>query len=156
LRAVAGCGTLWVVDSNRFPPGFAASLVGATAGVLGGAFLVGLLAWPFALASWSTLAVGGGDGTDAAQRFLVVAVLLLLVQLLVSAWIAQHAAALVGDGVVGYGRALGALALGAVGTILAAATFPDGASLPLLGHSWVGLLLAAWVISSGPRVSETR
>jgi hypothetical protein len=143
------------VDRNRFPPGFLASLVGATAGLLGGAFLVGILAWPFALASWSTFAVGGGD-VDAAQRLLIVVVLLLVVQLLVSAWIAQHAAALVGDGVVGYGRALGALALGGVGTIVAAGTFPDGAALPVLGHSWVGLLLAAWVISSGPRVSEQR
>jgi hypothetical protein len=144
------------VDRDRFPPGFLASLVGATAGLLGGAFLAGILAWPFALASWSTFALGGGEGIDAAQRFVIVVVILLVVQLLVSAWIAQHAAALVGDGVVGYGRALGALALGAVGTIVAAGTFPDSASLPLLGHSWVGLLLAAWVISSGPRVSEPR
>jgi hypothetical protein len=144
------------VDSARFPPGFLASLLGATAGVLGGAFLAAILAWPFALASWSTFAIGGGQGTDGATRLLIVVVFLLVLQLLVSAWIAQHAAALMGDGVVGYGRALAALAFGAVGTIVAAGALPDSASLPLLGHSWVGLLLAAWVISSGPRVSEPR
>jgi hypothetical protein len=155
LRPVAGCGTLGLVGSGRFPPGFLASLFGATAGVLGGAFFAAVLAWPFALASWSTLAIGGPDA-DGAQRFLIAVVLLLVLQLLVSAWIAQQAASLMGDGVVGYGRALAALALGTVGTILAAGTFPDGASLPVLGHSWVGLLLAAWVISSGPRVSEPR
>jgi hypothetical protein len=144
------------VESRRFPPGFLASLAGATAGVLGGALLAGILAWPFALASWSTVALGGSQDRNGAERLLLVAVLLLLFQLLVSAWIAQHAASLLGDGVVGYGRAVAALALGAVGTILAAVAFPDGAALPLLGHSWVGLLLAAWVISSGPRVAEAR
>ena len=113
-----------------------------------------MLAAPFALASWSAIAVGGGPDTGDAQRFLLVFVLLLAIQLLVTAWIAQQAASLLGDGAVRYGRALGALALGAVATFLAAATLGDGASLPLLGHSWVGLLLAAWVISSGPRLSR--
>jgi hypothetical protein len=130
------------VDRDRFPPGFLASLVGATAGLLGGAFLAGILAWPFALASWSTVALGGGEGVDAAQRFVIVVVILLVVQLLVSAWIAQHAAALVGDGVVAYGRALGALALGAVGTIVAAGTFPDSASQPLAARLRAALAAA--------------
>jgi hypothetical protein len=99
---------------NRFPPGFTASLVGAAAGFLGGALLTGILAWPFALASWSTLAVGGGSEEEFAVRLLVVVFLLVGLQLLVSAWIAQQAASLLGDGAVRYRRALGALALGAV------------------------------------------
>jgi hypothetical protein len=139
---------------NRFPPGFTASLVGAAAGFLGGALLTGILAWPFALASWSTLAVGGGSEEEFAVRLLVVVFLLLGLQLLVSAWIAQQAASLLGDGAVRYRRALGALALGAVATLLAAGTLPAGAALPVLGYSWAGIVLAAWVISSGPRASE--
>jgi hypothetical protein len=131
-----------------------ASLVGAGAGFLGGAVLTAILAWPFALASWSTLAVGGGSDEDFALRLLVVFLLLVALQLLVSAWIAQQAASLLGDGVVRYRRALGALVLGAVATIVAAGTLPAGAALPVLGHSWVGILLAAWVISSGPRTVD--
>jgi hypothetical protein len=133
-----------------------ASLVGAAAGFLGGALLTAVLAWPFALASWSALAVGGASDDDFAARFLVVFVLLVALQLLVSAWIAQQAASLAGDGAVPYRRALGALVLGAVAALVAAGTLPAGAALPVLGHSWVGILLAAWVISSGPRSSEVR
>jgi hypothetical protein len=138
---------------NRFPPGFTASLISAAAGFLGGALLTGILAWPFALASWSTLAVGGASEEEFALRLLVVVFLLLGLQLLVSAWIAQQAASLLGDGVVPYRRALGALVVGAVATLVAAGTLPAGAALPVFGHSWIGILLAAWVISSGPRVS---
>ena len=133
-----------------------ASLVGAAAGFLGGAFLTAILAWPFALASWSALAVGGASDVDVAARLLVVVFVLVALQLLVSAWIAQQAASLVGDGAVPYRRALGALFLGAVATLVAALALPAGAALPVLGHSWVGILLAAWVISSGPRTSEAR
>jgi hypothetical protein len=133
-----------------------ASLVGAAAGFLGGALLTAIFAWPFALASWSTLAVGGGSADDFARRFLLVVVLLVALQVLVSAWIAQQAASLVGDGAVPYRRALGAFVLGAVATLVAAGTLPAGADLPVMGHSWVGIMLAAWVISSGPRVSEAR
>jgi hypothetical protein len=141
---------------NRFPPGFTASLVGAGAGFLGGALLTGILAWPFALASWSTLAVGGASDDDFALRILVLVLLFVALQLLVSAWIAQQAASLLGDGVVPYRRALGAFVLGSVATLVTAGALPDGAALPVVGHAWVGILLAAWVISSGPRVSEAR
>jgi hypothetical protein len=141
---------------NRFPPGFTASLVGAAVGFLGGALLTGILAWPFALASWSTLAVGGGSEEEFALRLLVVVFLLLGLQLLVSAWIAQQAASLLGDGSVAYRRAFGALVLGAVATLVAAGALPAGAAVPVFGHSWIGILLAAWVISSGPRPSEAR
>ena len=133
-----------------------ASLVGVAAGVLGGGLLTAILAWPFALASSSALAVGGASDADFAARFLVVFVLLVALQLVVSAWIAQHAASLVGDGVVRYRRALGALFVGAVATLVAAGALPAGAALPVLGYSWVGILLAAWVISSGPRASEAQ
>jgi hypothetical protein len=145
-----------VVGDARFPPGFGASLVGVAAGFLGGAVLTAILAWPFALASWSALAVGGATDDDAGRRFLLVVVMLVALQLVLSSWIAQQAASLFGDGTVRYRRALGALLLGAVATLVAAVTFPAGAALPLVGHSWVGILLAAWVISSGPPAPRAR
>jgi hypothetical protein len=143
-----------VVSDERFPPGFGPSLAGAAAGFLGGAFLTAMLAWPFALASWSTLALGSAN--DFAQRFLLVVLLLIALQLLVSAWIAQQAASLVGDGAVRYRRALGAVILGGLATMVAAAALPVGAALPVFGHAWVGILVAAWVMSSGPRVAVAR
>jgi phosphoglycerol transferase MdoB-like AlkP superfamily enzyme len=98
-----------------------ASLVGAAAGFIGGAFLTAILAAPFALASASTLAFGGVSSEDEfARRFLVVVFLLIAVQLLVSAWIAQQTASLVGDGVVRFWRAVGALFLGGLATLVAA------------------------------------
>jgi hypothetical protein len=144
------------VRDARFPPGFVASVVGVAVGVLGGTFLTAILAWPFALASWSTLAIGGATDDDFALRVVVGVVVLVALQLLVSAWIAQQAASLVGDGVVRYRRAVGALVLGAVATLVAAGTLPAEAALPVFGHSWIGILLAAWVISSGPRAAEAR
>jgi hypothetical protein len=142
------------VAEARFPPGFGASLVGAAVGMLGGAFLVAIVAWPFAIVSWSALAVGGAPDGDTARRLVVVFLLFVALQLLVSAWIAQQAASLVGEGVVRYRRALGALALGGFATYVAAVTFPAGATLPVVGHSWVGILLAAWVISSGSPIAR--
>jgi hypothetical protein len=143
------------VSDERVPPGFGASLAGAVAGFLGGAFLTAIVAWPFALASWSALAVGGST-EDFAQRFLLVFVLLIALQLLVSAWIAQQAASLVGDGAVRYRRALGALVLGVVATVVVGGVLPAGAALPVVGDTWVGIVLAAWVMSSGPRPAVVR
>jgi hypothetical protein len=142
------------MDEARFPPGFGASLVGAIAGFLGGGFVAAVVAWPFALVSWTALAVGP-PSDDAARRLVLVVVILVALQLLVSAWIAQQAALIVGGGKLRYRRAFAALALGTLATFTAAVTLPEGAALPLLGYSWVGVLLAAWILSSGPPAPST-
>jgi hypothetical protein len=144
------------VRDSGFPPGFAASLVGAAAGFVGGALLTAVLAAPFALASASTLAIGAAPDDDFARRLLIVFVLLLTLQLLVGAWIAQQAASLLGDGAVRFWRAVGALFIGGLATLVAALALPAEAALPVVGHSWVGILVAAWVISSGPRTVQAR
>ena len=138
------------MDEARFPPGFAASLVGAVAGLVGGAVLTAVVAWPLALVSWTAVAVGPAPDGGSARRLLVAFVLLLALQLMASAWIAQQAASLVSDGRVLYRRAFAAVGLGALATLGAAAILPDDAGLPVLGYSWVGNLATAWVLSSGP------
>jgi hypothetical protein len=142
------------MDGARFPPGFGASLFGAMAGFLGGGFVAALVAWPFALVSWTALALGSPPD-DAARRLVLVVLLLVALQLLVSAWIAQQAALIVGGGRLRYRRAFAALALGSLATLTAAVTLPEGAELPLLGYSWLGIVLAAWILSSGPPAPST-
>jgi uncharacterized membrane protein len=138
-----------VVDRARFSPGFGASLVGILAGFVGGGFLVAVVAWPFALVSATALATGVGSGEDFAKRLILVFVLLFAFQLLVSAWIAQQATSIIGDGAVPFGRTFAAVGLGTIATFAAAALLPDSARFPVLGYSWVGVFLAAWFLSSG-------
>jgi hypothetical protein len=142
------------MDGARFPPGFGASLVGAVAGFLLGGFVAAIVAWPFALVSWTALALGSPPD-DAARRLLLVVFALVALQVVVSAWIAQQAALIVGGGRLRYRRAFGALALGTVATLVAAAALPEGAALPVLGYSWVGIVLTAWILCSGPPAPST-
>jgi hypothetical protein len=138
-----------MTERLRQGPGFAASLAGAVAGFVGGGVLFAILAWPFAIASWAALAVGTTDKTGRGGQIVLVALVLLLVQVFVTAWITQQVAGLAGDAWVPFGRALGAIVLGAVATLLTAAALPAAAALPIVGRSWVGLLVAALVLSSG-------
>ncbi|HEX5469749.1 MAG TPA: hypothetical protein VFW80_11950 [Gaiellaceae bacterium] len=138
-----------MTERLRHGPGFAASLAGAVAGFLAGGILFAILAWPFALASWAALAVGTANTAERGGQIVLAALVLLLVQVLVTAWITQQVAGLAGDAWVPYGRSLGAVVLGAVATVVTAPALPADAALPLVGRSWSGLLVAAFVLSSG-------
>jgi hypothetical protein len=142
------------MDRTRLSPGFGASLLGVFAGFLGGGFLVAAVAWPFALISSTALTIGPRE--NFAEGLILAFVLLLAFQLLVSAWIAQQATSIIGDGAVPYGRTFAAVGLGTLATLVAAALLPDSARFPLLGYAWVGVLLAAWFLSSGERRLSTR
>ena len=87
----------------------------------------------------------------------VAALLLAFVQLMVTAWITQHAASVLGDAPVRFRRALGAVFLGQLTTLFIGSA-ASGLALPIVGGAWTGLVVVALVISSArpaPVVSTT-
>jgi hypothetical protein len=141
------------VDHGRHPPGFLASSGAALLGLVGGGLLTAVLAWPFALASWTALAVGSGRPAGAIGGIFLAAVVLVVFQVLLSAWITQQAASLVGDASVRFRRALAGVFLGLLVNLMSAAALPAGASLPLVGRAWIGILVVAFVLSSAPPIA---
>jgi hypothetical protein len=137
-----------VQTSYRSAPSFLASLGGALVGYVAGVVLAVLTLWPFALASSSALAVGSADGYQGLGRLVLAALVLVAVQVAITAWVTQQAASVLGDAHVGFGRALGAVVLGYVANILLGSAIADVAALPVVGGAWVGLAVVAFVISS--------
>ena len=87
----------------------------------------------------------------------VAALLLAFVQLMVTAWITQHAASVLGDAPVRFRRALGAVFLGHLTTLFIGSA-ASGLALPIVGGAWTGLVVVALVMSSArpaPVVSTT-
>jgi hypothetical protein len=125
-------------------------LAAAFLGLVAGGLLAAVVVWPFALASWTALAVGSGGAAEAVGGILLAVVLLFVFQVLLTAWITQQAASLIGDASVRFRRALASVFLGLLVNLMTAAALPAGAGLPLVGRAWVGLLVVAFVLSSGP------
>ena len=114
----------------RSAPGFLASLGGALTGYFAGAVLALLLLWPFALASSTALAVGSVDGYRGLGGLVLAALVLAAAQVAITAWITQHAASLLGDAPVRFGRALGAVFLGYLANVFVGSAIADVAELP--------------------------
>lgn len=137
------------------PPSFLAACVAASGGHVLASFLVGLVLVPFALVTWTGLALSG-DSPAASFRILLPSLLLLAAQPFIAAWIAQQGLSLFGAGNVTYPRACGAMALGLVVTILSAFVLPADAALPVLGYAWTGAAAAAVILAAQPNTSSAR
>jgi hypothetical protein len=144
-----------MVDQGPYAPSFLASVGAALLGLLGGGLLTAIVAWPFALASWTALAVGSAGPAEAIGGILLAAVLIFVFQVLVTAWITQHAVSFIGDASVRFRRALGGVFLGLLANVMTAAAFPEGASLPLVGRAWIGIIVIGFVLASAPPVGAT-
>ena len=135
--------------SYRSAPGFIASLGGALVGFVAGGILTAIFLWPFAIASSSALALGTADGYSGLGRLVLAALLLVLLQLVVTALVTQQAASLFGDAPVRFRRALGAVFLGGLANLVLGSALAGVAALPIVGGAWVGLVVVALVISAG-------
>lgn len=134
------------------PPTFLAACLAASGGHVLASFLVGLVLVPFALVTWSGLALSG-DSSTASFRILLPSLLVLAAQPLVAAWIAQQGLSLFEAGNVTYLRACGAMAVGLVVTILSASVLPAEAAFPVLGYAWTGAAAAAVILAAQPKTS---
>jgi hypothetical protein len=135
------------------PPSFLAACLAAMGGHVLASFLVGLVLVPFALVTWSGLALSG-DRPTASLRLLLPWLLVLAAHPLVAAWIAQQGLSLLDAGNVTYPRACGAMALGLVVTILSALVLPAEAAVPVLGYAWTGAAAAALILAAQPNASS--
>ena len=140
---------------SRSAPGFFAALGGALCGYIAGVFIAFLFLLPFALASSTALAVGSADGYRGLGGLILAAFLLVLAQMAITAWVTQQAASLFGDAPVRFRRALGAVFLGYLTNLFVGAAVSDVAALPVVGGAWVGLVVVAFVVSSGRAVPAT-
>ena len=137
------------VYESRHAPGLLASLGGALAGYIAGAILGLFILLPFAIASSTALAMGSVDGYRGLGGYFLSALLLVLAQVAITAWVTQQAASLLGDARVRFSRALGAVFVGFLTNLFVGSAVADVAALPIVGGAWVGLLVVALVISSG-------
>ena len=135
--------------SYRAAPGFFAALGGAVAGYVAGIVLAFAFLWPFALVSFTALALGTPDAYRGLGALLLAALTTAVVQMASTAWVTQHASAILGNAPVRFRRALGAVFLGYVTNLLVGPAAAGVVALPILGGAWVGLLVVALVVSSG-------
>jgi hypothetical protein len=138
-----------VGTSYRSGPGFFAALGGAVAGYLAGAVLALVFLWPSALASSTTLALGTVERYRGLGALILAALVLAVAQVAITAWVTQHASSILGDAPVRFRRALGAVFLGYLTNLFLGSAVADVAALPVLGGAWVGLVVVAFVVSSG-------
>jgi hypothetical protein len=134
------------------PPSFLAACLAAAGGHVLASFLVGLVLVPFALVTWSGLALSG-DRPTASLRILLPWLLVLAAHPLVAAWIAKQGLSILDAGTVTYARACGAMAVGLVVTALSAVTLPAEAAVPVLGYAWTGAAAAALILAAQPNAS---
>jgi hypothetical protein len=144
--------TVGIVAYKR-PPSFVAAYVAASGGHVLASFFVGLVFIPFALVTWSGLALSR-DPSTASFGLLLASLLVLAAQPFVAAWIAQQGLSLFNAGNVTYARACGAMALGLVVTILSALVLPAEAAFPGLGYAWTGAAAAALILAAQPKTSS--
>ena len=123
-------------------------------GYLVGAVLALVVLWPFAIASSTALALGTAGGYDGLGALILAALLLAVVQLAITAWVTQHASSMLADAPVRFRRALGAVFLGYLVNLVAGPAAAGVADLPVLGGGWVGLVVVALVVSSGPAAPQ--
>jgi hypothetical protein len=135
------------------PPSFLAACLAAMGGHVLASFLVGLVLVPFALVTWSGLALSG-DRPTASLRILLPWLLVLAAHPLVAAWIAKQGLSLLDAGDVSYARACGAMALGLVVTAFFAFVLPAEGAVPVLGYSWTGAAAAALILAGQPNASS--
>src|SRR4029453_12444518 len=107
------------------------------------------------IASSTALAVGSADGYRGLGGLILAAFLLALAQVAITAWGTQQAASPPREAPVRFRRALGAVFLGYLTNLLLGAAVADVAALPLVGGAWVGLVVVAFVVSSGRAVPAT-
>ena len=131
------------------PPGLVAAWLAASGGHLLASFLIGLASVPFALVTWSGLALSGDPSTPS-LRLLLPWLLVLLSQPFIAAWIAQSALALLDAGKVTYRRACGAMVLALGVSVASAFVLPAEAALPVLGYAWTGAAAAALILAAQP------
>ena len=139
---------MWIAEYDR-PPSFIAAWLAASGGHVLASFLIGLALVPFALVTWSGLALSGDPSTPT-FRLLLPWLLLLLSQPFIAAWIAQRGLALFDAGKVTYPRACGAMVLGLGVSMLSAFLLPAEAALPVLGYAWMGAAAAAVILAAQP------
>jgi hypothetical protein len=137
------------------PPSFLAACLAAMGGHVLASFLVGLVLIPFALVTWSGLALSG-DRPAASLRILLPWLLVLAAHPLIAALIAKQGLSLLDAGNVTYLRACGAMALGLVVTALSAFVLPAEAAIPVLGYAWTGAAAAALILAGQPNASSAR
>jgi hypothetical protein len=135
------------------PPTFLAACLAAMGGHVLASFFVGLVLVPFALVTWSGLALSG-DRPTASLRILLPWLLVLAAHPFLAAWIAKQGLSLLDAGNVTYARACGAMALGLVVTALSAFVLPAEAAVPVLGYAWTGAAAAAFILAGQPNASS--
>jgi hypothetical protein len=87
------------------------------------------------------------SSSSSALRFGAIALVLLVAQPLVGAFLARLALSLF-DSSVRYGTALVAMVVGLIATVVAASAAPATAAFPLFGSMWVGAIAAGGVLWS--------
>ena len=137
------------------PPSFLAACLAAMGGHVLASFLVGLVLVPFALVTWSGLALSG-DRPAASLRILLPWLLVLAAHPFLAAWIAKQGLSLLDAGNVTYPRACGAMALGLVVTAFSSFVLPAEAAVPVIGYAWTGAAAAALILAAQPNTSSAR
>jgi len=132
------------VASQR-PPSFVAACLAAAGGHLLASLLASLVLLPLTVVTWTAI-VFSGDPSDATLRLVLPWFLVLALQPLAAAWIAQRGLDLFDAGSVTYARACCAMLLGLVVTVSSAVALPAETALPVLGYAWTGALAAALVL----------
>lgn len=128
------------------PPSFVAAFLAAAGGHVLASFCIGLVMVPLALGTWIGI-VFSGDPSTVGFRLVLVWLLVLALQPLVAAWIAQQGLQVFDAGRVTYTRACCAMLLGLVVTAFSALALPSEAAFPVVGYAWVGALVAAVVLA---------
>jgi hypothetical protein len=134
--------------ASQRPPTFVAACLAAAGAHVLATLLVSLVMVPLTVVTWTAI-VFSGDPSDATLRLVLPWLLVLALQPLAAAWIAQRGLDLFDAGSVTYARACSAMILGLVVTVSSAVALPAETALPVLGYAWTGALAAA-VVLTGP------
>jgi hypothetical protein len=118
--------------------------------------IAGVLAWiaviVLSVPLFLTLATGNALSTAPASRtalgaLTVAGLLFVVVAPMIAAGIAKALVAGFSGATVGYWRAVGAMFLSFLATVLATSALPPDAGLPIVGYGWIGAIAAGWLLS---------
>lgn len=135
--------------ASQRPPTFVAACLAAAGAHVLATLLVSLVMVPLTVVTWTAIVLG--DPSDATLRLVLPWLLILALQPLAAAWIAQRGLDLFDAGSVTYARACSAMLLGLVVTVSSAVALPAETALPVLGYAWTGALAAAVVLTGQSR-----
>jgi hypothetical protein len=139
-------GEMIGASSHRRSPTFLVAWLGAAMSSIVAWIVVGIVALPLLLATATSTAFGPtGAGSLAALS--AAGLVVLLSQPLIAAGLLKVSVSALCQADLGFGRAAAAMAVCLIVTGAASISLPPTAAIPVLGYSWVGALVAGWIVS---------